>query len=96
MSEQIPEGTIFLQPKNTMPRIESMYAFLSVDENDGNEGIVAAPMGPVGCMPLIGADEKRLSELKPLAQEIANITKIKIRLVRFTKREEIGFIQPQS
>ena len=95
MKKPIPTETVFAQPKNTMPRIESLYAFLSVDENDGNEGLVGAPIPPMACMPLIAADDKRLSVLRPIAQEVANLTKTKIRLVRFTKREEIGFIEPQ-
>jgi len=88
--------TIFHQPKNTMPRIESFYAFLSVDEESGNEGIVGAPMGPIACMPLIAADEARLSQIQEIAQQVANLTKCKIRLVKFTKREEIGFIEPKE
>jgi len=89
-----PKGTILHQPKNTMPRIEALFAFLSVDEDDGNEGVVAAPMGGA-LMPLIAADEARLEGIRPIAQKLANLAKMKIRLVRFTNREEIGFVQPQ-
>jgi hypothetical protein len=89
-------NTIFQQPKNTMPRIESVYAFLSVDAEDGNEGVVGAPMGALGCVPLIAADEQRLEQLRQIAQAISNRSKAQIRLVKFTKREEIGFIQPVS
>lgn len=81
------------QPKNTMPRIESIYAYLSVDPDDGNEGVVAAPLGNLGCVPLIAADKARLAQLQPIAEGLAKMTRMKIRLVKFTKREEIGFVE---
>lgn len=90
------EGTIFHQPKNTMPRITELYAYLSVDEKDGNEGVIGAPIGPVACMPLIAADKERLKILGPIAQSVANRFEKSIRLVRFTKREEVGFITPKQ
>ena len=92
----LPKGTIFQQPKNTMPRIESIYAYLSVDAEDGNEGIVGAPFGPVGCLPLVAADETRLKQYEPIVQALANEFKRPIRLVRFTQREEVGFIVPRK
>jgi len=87
---------IFHQPKNTLPRIEEIYAFVSVDEEDGNEGVIGAPVGPVGCMPLVAADRKRVESYMPIAQQIANLTGKPIRLIRLTKREEVGFITPQK
>lgn len=88
-------NTIFTQPKNTLPKINSIYAFVSVDAVDGNEGVCAMPMGPVGCMPLIAADEKRLEQLIPMAQDLANMAKMKINLIKLTQREEIRTIEPQ-
>lgn len=82
-------GTIFQQPKNTLPSIESIYVFVSVDAEDGNEGVVGMPMGEIGCMPLIAADEKRLEQLIPMAEEIARIFKMKIRLIKLSHREVI-------
>jgi hypothetical protein len=79
-----------------MPRIESISAFLSVDAEDGNEGIVGS-MTPNGMwMPLVAADETRLQCLMPFVQKIANEIGRPIRLVRFTKREEVGFITPKE
>lgn len=89
-------GTIFQQPKNTLPRIEEIYAFVSVDEEDGNEGIVGAPIPPVGCMPLVAADKKRLEFLTPIAQAVADMSGLNIRLIKLTKREEVGFITPRK
>lgn len=88
------KGTIFQQPKNTMPRIDSIYAFVSVDAEDGNEGVVAAPMPPLGSMPLIAADEKRLAQLIPIAQQLSTFTGMKIRIIKLSHREVIREITP--
>lgn len=85
---------LFKQPKNTLPSIECLYAFVSVDTEDGNEGLVAAPIGPVGCMPLVAADMKRLEQLTPIAQWVADQARIKIRLIKLSKREVIMEINP--
>jgi len=92
----IPEGTIFMQPKNTLPKITDIYAFVSVDAEDGNEGLVGAPMGPVGCMPLVAADEKRLEQLIPIAQWVSDQTGIKIKLIKLTQRVELREITPNG
>lgn len=91
MSEQ---HTIFLQPKNTLPSIEQVFLFVSVDAKDGNEGVVGAPLGPVGCMPMVAADEKRLAQLIPMAEAIAKATNVKIRLIRLSHREVVQEINP--
>jgi hypothetical protein len=87
-------GTIFQQAKNTLPSIESVYMYVSVDPDDGNEGIVGAPLEPVGCMPMVAADEKRLAQLTPIAEEIAKRYKMKIRLIKLSHREVIKEINP--
>lgn len=87
-------STIFQQTKNTLPAIECLYVFVSVDAKDGNEGVVGAPMGSVGCMPMIAADEKRLEQLIPIAQAIATSTNMKIRLIKLSRREVIKDIDP--
>jgi hypothetical protein len=87
-------NTLFQQPKNTLPSIECIYAFVSVDAEDGNEGLVAAPLGPVGCMPMIAADEKRLANLIPIAEEVAKRFNMKIRLIKLSHREVIKEINP--
>jgi hypothetical protein len=80
--------TVIHAPKNEMPRIDCIWAFLSVDEGDGNEGVVAAPLGGA-LMPLIAADPKRLESIIPVAEEIARVTGRVIRLVKFSNREVI-------
>lgn len=85
---------IFHQPKNTLPRIDELYAFVSVDEQDGNEGLVAAPYGGQMCLPLIAADKERLKVITPLAERLAQATKQKIRLIKLSHREVIKDISP--
>jgi hypothetical protein len=86
--------TVVHAPKNEMPRIDCIWAFLSVDEEDGNEGVCAAPLNG-SLMPLIAADEKRLASLWPVAEEIARLTGRVIRLVKFHNREVVRQIGGQ-
>jgi hypothetical protein len=73
-------------PGNTMPRIGSVFAYLSKDK-DGNEGVCAGPLGPGGMLvPLIAADPARLKAITPLAEKIAKATGMTIVLVEFTTR----------
>lgn len=71
-----------------MPKIEVIYAFISIDEGPEDEGIVAARMGDAW-MPLVGADEDRIESLKPLAIDIAQVTGKRIVLARFSNREDL-------
>lgn len=87
-------GTLFQQPKNTLPSIECLYAFVSVDAEDGNEGLVGAPFGGMPIMPMIAADEKRLEQLIPVAEKLAKVWKMKIRLIKLSKREVIKDFNP--
>jgi hypothetical protein len=89
------DDPLLIQPKNTMPRIDAIWAFLSVDERDGNEGVMAATMG-INLVPLIAADEKRLASLRPLAQNMAERFGMKVRLVKFHVREVIEEYEPTT
>jgi hypothetical protein len=84
----VNDDPFLIQPKNTMPRIDSIWAFVSVDPQDGNEGVCAFNSG-IHMMPMIAADPKRLEQLTPLAESLALRTGMTIKLVRFTAREEI-------
>jgi hypothetical protein len=84
----LPEVAGF-SPPNYLPRIENIWAFLSVDE--GGEGVVAAPVDGM-TVPLIAADEARLTSLRPLARVVASKFDIPIRLVQFTERRELELI----
>jgi hypothetical protein len=92
-NEELRNGhmsAVVLTPKNTMPRIDSIWAYLSVDPDDGNEGVLSAPLlGPGSQVPLIAADEARLKSIGPIAEKIAQATGRRVRLVKFATREVV-------
>jgi hypothetical protein len=88
--------TVVHAPKNEMPRIDCIWAFLSVDEEDGNEGVCAAQLaGMPGLTPLIAADQRRLDLLTPIAEDLARQTGRVLRLVKFHNREVVRQIGGQ-
>ena len=71
-------------------RIGSIWAFLSVDPNDGNEAVIAGPLlGPGSYVPLIAADKRRLDSLTLIAQAIARDSGHIVCLVKFASREVV-------
>ncbi len=67
-------------------RISTIWAFVALE--DDQEGICAQMVvGPGGntWMPMIGADEKRLEQLRPIAAEIAKASGKRIELIRFVR-----------
>jgi hypothetical protein len=85
-----PPMTAYLDPGNYLGRIEHLWAFLSSDE--GGEGVCAAPIGGLGAMPLIAADEARLKSIRHYAQHIASVFGKPVRLAKFTTREDIEIL----
>lgn len=79
------------EPKNYLEKITDIWAFVSVDE--GGEGIVGMTMeleeGRKTFMPFVCADEARVASLRPHAIGISKATGKKIKLVKFSQREEI-------
>lgn len=70
------------------PRIEELFCFAIVGE-DGIEGVPAIQNGSV-VMPLMGADMERMGSLKDAAREVeAQNPGKKVRLYKFTQKEEI-------
>jgi hypothetical protein len=82
-----PHGLLH-QPKNTLPVVKEVWAFVSVDPADGNEGIIAHSMGAM-LMPLVAADRTRLKDLWPIARRMARGHGFHVRLVRFGTREVV-------
>lgn len=81
--------TIVVIPKNTI-RIDTIWAFVSVDPEDNTEGVIAGPLlGPGSVIPFIAADEARLASLRPLAQKFAKQLGRPVRLLKFSIREVI-------
>lgn len=73
-------------------RVTELYAFLVVDP-DGDEAVPAVRFGDV-CMPLVAADEVRLRELRPLAEQAATAGGRPVQLARFEARHDMETIQP--
>jgi hypothetical protein len=79
-------------PPNEIPRIDQIWAVLSVDET--GEGVVAAPIQQgMLTVPLIAADEARLEDIKKLAYQLAKLTGKKMRLVKFSTRTVVEEIE---
>jgi hypothetical protein len=87
MTTNVPEGLLH-QPKNTMPRIAELWAFLSVDPTDGNEGVIATRMGETW-ITLVAADRARLESFWPLVKNLRDEFGVKMRLVKFTARIDV-------
>lgn len=45
-------------------------------------------------LPLIAADLVRLQQIRPMAEKVARLSGLPVRLVRFTTRTEIDVIRP--
>lgn len=75
---------------NTNPRIETLYAILSAD--DKGEGIVAHSVGGM-MVTLMTSEERLVPALVKAAKQIESLTAKKMRLVKFTGREDLQEIK---
>ncbi len=80
----------FEAPQNHLV-IQEMYAYVSVDPEDQNEGVIAMAT-PAGPLPLVGADIGRMQSLRKIAEECASRSKIQVKLLRFSVREVVEVI----
>lgn len=71
-------------------KINELWAFVSTDE-EGVEGVCAF-RSVDGWLPMVAADVKRLSSLRPLANEVAKRTGRPVQLIKFTAREDIEML----
>lgn len=71
-----------------MPKINEMFAFVAEDNGPEDEGVIA-----VSGMPLVGADMARVKSLWKVAEQVARDHKKNIRVLKFSVREQIGFIR---
>ena len=79
-----------------MPKIKELYAYIA-EEIKSDEGIVGATAiigGQYGMLPLVAADRERVESLRPLVHRIANQTRKRITLVKFSVREDLETIEP--
>jgi hypothetical protein len=74
-----------------MPKIDAMFAFVVEDTGPEDEGLIAQNIGSMW-MPMVGADMDRVNNLRPLAAAIGKQLNKKIKLLKFTNREEIEVI----
>lgn len=74
-------------------KITTLTAFIAIDPKDDSEGIVGYTNLLTGASePLIGADDARVMQLRPLAEGIAKAAGMEIKLARFSVREDIDTI----
>lgn len=76
-----------------MPKINEMFAFITSDTDENDEGIVSIPMDGIQ-MPLIGADLTRVDALMSYAQHISNVSNKQIVIKRFMFVEVLDTIMP--
>ena len=84
--------------ENHFLKAEELYVFISQDTN-GNEGICAVEMVLDErriLMPLIASDKEWLSSLTGHARNLARRGDKKIKLIKFTNREEIQEIEGEG
>jgi hypothetical protein len=82
-------------PPNQLLRIDEVYLFVSSDET--GEGVCAAPLlGPGTVVPLVAADKARMESLLPWARKLARASGKKIKLIKFTTRDELMEIIPDG
>lgn len=76
-------------------RIDGIWAWVAVDPDDGDEGVIGMYAGDdLGWLPLIAADRVRLDEMRPIAAAHALATRRPVTLVRFDVRTELEVIEP--
>lgn len=75
--------------------ITGVHIYTITDPATGEEGI-AGIITPQGGRPLIAVNDEILEEIRPLAQNVANMTGLPVKLVRFSIREDGEEIQPQE
>ncbi len=71
--------------------VKELWAYLAVDPDDGDEGIVAAWVNG-SWTPLVGADRQRMESLRELATTYAKEARRVFRLVRFDQRTVVDVI----
>ena len=73
---------------------DAVRALSGTEVHDPGNYVVAGPLGPLGVVPYIAADEARLVSLRPLAREIARRFEKVVLLAKFGSREDVERIEP--
>lgn len=69
--------------------IKNLVAICSKDDGKGDEGIMAFMMPDGSWMPMVAADEVRLKQLVPMAEQVKKQTGVDYQVLRFSVREDI-------
>lgn len=78
-----------------MPKITEMFCFAIDDKDANDEGVPAFDSG-VMTLPMMGADLRRVEQLTPIAQRLADASGKPIRIYKFSVKEQIGEISPRQ
>lgn len=70
--------------------IDTLTAYIAVD--DDGEGIMAWK-GPQGWMPMIGADEERIKQMRPIAEQLAAASGKRCVVAQFSVRTDLEVIE---
>lgn len=73
-------------PPNTNPRIDTLWAVISVDST--GEGVVAAQVGG-SWMTLTTSEERLMPMLRQVARDLASKTGKRLKLIKLTTREDV-------
>lgn len=73
--------------------VVELFAFLA-RRPDGSEGVVGGQMPDGTIMPMVADNEAQMRALLPTAQGIANVSSMPMRVVRFTRAEDVDTIEP--
>jgi hypothetical protein len=73
-------------------RIQQVWAFVAIDSEDGDEGIIGHKLGD-SWLPFVAADEDRVRSLKPMAALISRTLGVEVRLVRFDQRTDVEVLE---
>ena len=68
-------------------KVERLYAFICVDPNDGDEGVMGFMKEDGEWMPMIGADTARVESLELVAEDIKKATGLEYK-IKYFKLEE--------
>jgi hypothetical protein len=74
--------------------IAELYAWVTLDDEDGNEGVLAFRNVRGEWMPMIGADQVRIESLRDIAEGFAQASKYPIELRRFTTMTVLEQLAP--
>ena len=65
-------------------KIEELYAWVSIDPADGDEGVLAVYEHGAGWIPAIGADKERIESYRGFAETAAKKVGMPIRLQQYS------------